>query len=439
MGANVSIIAHWRKPATMLTHPDRAFDDSRRILSWPSEGVRRVPFAVYSDPDIYEEEQRRIFRGPIWHFLGLEAQIPEAGRFITVQLGNTPVIMLRDRHSEVRALVNRCSHKGTPLAIVPSGKVDQFMCIYHNWCYDLTGKLLSAAFERGVRGKGGMASTFRKEEHGLQALRVHRIRGLVFGTLNGSAPAFEDYVGQGHIDNIHRICGRPLKILGQYSQRLRSNWKLYIENVKDPYHASILHAFNGVMKQDRLTMEGGIVMGTRGWHHISYSKMQTDSGGEIYNKAKMRSAELCEYGFGLRDQSMTDIWDDYGDGVTMTIETIFPNFVLQQLRNCLAVRTIVPRGTHESELMWTAFGYQDDDESRTQGRLKQANMMGPAGLIAMEDGMIGGLVQTSIAGEPDRAAVIEMGGHGIEPIPGSRVSEGSVRGFWTGYRELMGL
>jgi anthranilate 1,2-dioxygenase large subunit/terephthalate 1,2-dioxygenase oxygenase component alpha subunit len=153
----------------------------------------------------------------------------------------------------------------------------------------------------------------------------------------------------------------------------------------------------------------------------------------------MRSAEISAYGFGLRDRSMTDIWDDHGDGITMTIQTIFPNFVLQQLRNCLAVRTIVPKSTHESELMWIAFGYEDDDEMRTQGRLKQANMMGPAGLIAMEDGMIGGLVQKGIAGDLDKAAVVEMGGHGIEPIPGSRVSEGSVRGFWTGYRALMGL
>jgi anthranilate 1,2-dioxygenase large subunit/terephthalate 1,2-dioxygenase oxygenase component alpha subunit len=103
------------------------------------------------------------------------------------------------------------------------------------------------------------------------------------------------------------------------------------------------------------------------------------------------------------------------------------------------VRTIVPKGTHESELMWVAFGYADDDERRLKGRLKQANMMGPAGLIAMEDGMIGGLVQKGIAGDLDKAAVLEMGGHGIEPIPGSRVSEGSVRGFWTGYRALMGL
>jgi phenylpropionate dioxygenase-like ring-hydroxylating dioxygenase large terminal subunit len=408
-------------------------------MTWPAEGVARVPYAVYSDEVIFKQEQEAIFRGPIWHFLGLEAQIPEPGCFVLAQVGETPVILVRDRDGAVRALVNRCSHKGTPLAFVPYGKVDQFMCVYHNWCYDLGGKLLSVAFERGVRGKGGMAPTFRKEEHGLQQLRVHTICGLVFGTLSAETLSFEDYVGPDHIANIRRVCGRPLRVLGQYSQKLPSNWKLYIENVKDPYHASILHAFNSVMKQDRLTMEGGIIMGARGWHHISYSKMATDTGGQIYDTANMRSAELSEYGFGLRDKSMVDVWDDHGDGISMTIQTIFPNFVLQQLRNCLAVRTIVPKGTHEAELMWTAFGYADDDARRLQGRLKQANMMGPAGLIAMEDGMIGGLVQKGIAGDLDKASVLEMGGRGIEPIPGSRVSEGSVRGFWTGYRALMGL
>jgi anthranilate 1,2-dioxygenase large subunit/terephthalate 1,2-dioxygenase oxygenase component alpha subunit len=268
---------------------------------------------------------------------------------------------------------------------------------------------------------------------------VHTISGLVFATFSGDVPDFEAYVGPEFVANIHRVMGRPITILGEYTQKLHSNWKLYIENVKDPYHASILHAFNSVMKMDRLTMEGGIIKGARGWHHISYSKMTEESGGEIYEQTSMRSGEISAYGFGLRDKSLTDVWDDFGDKVSMTIQTIFPNFVLQQLRNCLAVRTIVPMGPGESKLVWIAFGYEDDDAHRAANRLKQANMMGPAGLIAMEDGMIGGLVQRGIAGDADKAAVLEMGGHGIDPIPGSRVSEGSVRGFWTGYRALTGL
>jgi anthranilate 1,2-dioxygenase large subunit/terephthalate 1,2-dioxygenase oxygenase component alpha subunit len=410
-------------------------------IAWPAEGVARAPYAVFSDPEVYALEQEKIFRGPTWHFLAMELELPEAGSFVLASVGDTPVVVARDEEGEIHAMVNRCAHKGTPLVFTPSGKLERlrFMCIYHNWMYDLQGRLKSVAFEKGVAGKGGMPPDFRKEEHALEKLRVHRIAGLVFGTFSAEAPPFEEYIGADHVSNIQRVCGRPMTLLGKYSQLLHSNWKLYMENVKDPYHASLLHAFNGVMRQDRLTMEGGIRMGARGWHHISYSKMGADTGGEVYSTAQLRSAELEVYGEGLRDSSLTDVWDDYGDRVTLTVQTVFPCFVLQQLRTCLAVRSVVPKGPGQTELRWTAFGYESDDERKRALRLKQANMMGPAGLISMEDGMIGALIQRSIEGDRDKASVMELGGRGIEPIAGSRASEGSVRGFWTGYRFLTGL
>jgi anthranilate 1,2-dioxygenase large subunit/terephthalate 1,2-dioxygenase oxygenase component alpha subunit len=414
--------------------------DSAAPFEWPKEGVSRVPYYVYSDREIYDREQERIFRGPAWHFLGLEQQIPEPGSYILTDVGDAPVILLRDQEGKVGAFVNRCAHKGTQILFKPEGKVRQLMCVYHNWCYDLQGRLTTIAFERGVQGKGGMPSGFAKGEHGLTVLRTHSISGLVFGTFSATAPSFEDYVGPDMIANIRRVCGRPIRILGQYSQMLHSNWKLYIENVQDPYHASILHAFNGVMKLDRLTMDGGVMASPNGWHHIAYSKMSTDKGDAIYGReGTMRSAEINAYGHGLRDRSMVDFWDDFGDNVSLTVQTTFPTFVIQQLRNSLAFRQVVPKGPFETQLNWIAFGYADDDERKTALRLKQANFMGPAGLISMEDGMIGGLVQRGIAGDPDKATVLELGGGSVHPIAGSRASESSVRGFWAGYRELMGI
>jgi anthranilate 1,2-dioxygenase large subunit/terephthalate 1,2-dioxygenase oxygenase component alpha subunit len=417
-----------------------ATEEIKTRVAWPEEGVARAPFIVFSDEEIYRLEQAAIFRGPAWHFLGLEAELPEPGAYILSHVGDTPVVVVRDEAGEIRAFVNRCSHKGTELVMAGSGKASQFMCVYHNWCFDLAGNLKSVAFERGVRGKGGMPPSFRKEEHGLDRLRTHRLCGLVFGTFSDETPDFESYIGPAHVANIRRVCGRPIEILGQYSQLLHSNWKLYMENVKDPYHASLLHAFNGVMKMDRLTMEGGIEMGARGWHHISYSKMTVDPGGEIYQTSKeMRAGDLSAYGFGLRDPILTDFWDDFGDRISLAVQTVFPCFVLQQLRNCLAFRRVRPLGPRKTELYWTAFGYADDDETRREKRLAQANMMGPAGLISMEDGMVGALIQRSIEGDKDKASVMELGGRGIAPIDGSRASEGSVRGFWTGYRALTGI
>src|SRR5258708_35268490 len=170
------------------------------------------------------------------------------------------------------------------------------------------------------------------------------------------------------------------------------------------------------MKLDRLTMEGGVGKGAKGWHHIAFSKMTTDRGDEIYGKGSMRSAEVPAYGHGPRDSSLAEFWDDFGDGVSLTVQTIFPTFVLQQLRNSLAFRIVVPKTPTSSQLYWIAFGYADDDERKSALRLKQANYMGPAGLISMGDGMVGGRVPRGISGGRDQCSVLGVGGTGNEPI-----------------------
>jgi anthranilate 1,2-dioxygenase large subunit len=117
---------------------------------------------------------------------------------------------------------------------------------------------------------------------------------------------------------------------------------------------------------------------------------------------------------------------------------VFPAFVLQQTRNSLAVRRLVPRGLEQTELVWTCFGFDSDDEAMTERRLRQANLIGPAGYISMEDGAAPGFVQRAVSTAPDVLSVVEMGGRGIASAE-TRVTEAAVRGFWTAYRTHMGF
>ena len=73
-------------------------------LVWPQDGVTRVPFRVFSDPEIYAEEQRRLFRGPIWNFLCLEIEIPNPGDWRLATVGETPVVVTRDEHGAIHAI-----------------------------------------------------------------------------------------------------------------------------------------------------------------------------------------------------------------------------------------------------------------------------------------------------------------------------------------------
>jgi phenylpropionate dioxygenase-like ring-hydroxylating dioxygenase large terminal subunit len=401
---------------------------------WPEEGVTRVPYWVYSDRDLYDLEQERIFRGATWSFLCLEAELPKPNTYRTSSLGAMPVVVTRDGDGKLNAFENRCAHRGSLLCITERGEARNITCVYHNWTYDLAGNLTGVAFRRGLGGKGGMPADARPDAHPPRQLRVEVLAGLVFGTLSPETPPLERYLGPEIVSRIRRVMRAPVKVLGGYSQILPNNWKLYMENVKDSYHASLLHTFFTTFRLNRLSQSGGLVVDDSGGHHVSYS-MAADTGGREYEQAGMRAAQE---GFGLEAPEVLEAVDEFGDGIGLQILSVFPTFVLQQTRNSLAVRRLTPQGLQKTELVWTCFGFIDDDEAMTQRRLYQANLIGPAGYISMEDGAAPGFVQRAVNTAADVLSVVEMGGRGITSDE-TRVTEAAVRGFWTAYRGLMGL
>ncbi len=402
---------------------------------WPAEGLTRFPYWIYSVPDLYALEQERIFRGDTWTFLCLEAELPKPNTFRASNLGDMPVVVTRDADGVIHAFENRCAHRGSLLCLKERGEAKEIVCVYHNWTYDLSGNLTGVAFRRGIAGKGGMPSDCKPEEHAPRHLRIETFAGLVFGTLGSATPPLEEYLGPDHVTRIKRVMRAPAKVIGGYSQMLPSNWKLYIENVKDSYHASLLHMFFTTFRLNRLSQKGGLVVSEKGGNHISYS-MSQDVAGKEYEQAGMRSANEG-YALEAPGELLGNV-DEFGDGIGLQILTVFPGFVLQQIRNCLAVRRVVPLGLDRTELVWTCFGFTTDDDALTELRLRQANLIGPAGLISMEDGAASGFVQRGVAGADSERALVEMGGSGTASEE-SRVSEAAVRGFWKDYRHHMGL
>jgi phenylpropionate dioxygenase-like ring-hydroxylating dioxygenase large terminal subunit len=401
---------------------------------WPAEGNTRVPYWVYSDSDIYAQEQERIFRGPSWSFLCLEAELSKPNTWRTSSLGDMPVVVARDDQGVLRAFENRCAHRGALLCLKDRGEERKIVCVYHNWTYDLQGNLTGVAFRRGLGGQGGLPEDCRPETQAPRKLRVETLAGLVFGTLSAAAPPLEAYLGPEIIKRIRRVLRAPVKVLGSYSQIVPSNWKLYLENVKDTYHASLLHTFFTTFRLARMTQTGGLIINDSGGGHASLT-MVADTGGREYEQAGMRAAKD---GLKLEAPELLESVDEFGDGCGLQILAVFPSFVLQQIRNSLAVRRIVPKGLESTELIWTAFGFEDDSPELTEMRLRQANLIGPAGYVSMEDGAAPGFVQRATRAAPELLSVVEMGGSGI--VSGqSKVSEAAVRGMWHAWRQQMGL
>jgi anthranilate 1,2-dioxygenase large subunit len=419
----------------MLDHVTRTTDKTGRQV-WPGDGLTRVPYWIFQDRDIYAFEQKRIFQGPTWNYLCLSVEVKNTGDFITTFVGDASVIVARDSDGELYAFENRCVHRGALIALEQRGNTKAFTCVYHAWSYDRQGNLKEVAFKDGIKGKGGMSGSFCMEHHSPRKLRLAEAFGVVFGSFSNDVPPLEEYLGVEIYSRIGRVLGgRTPVILGRYTQSLPNNWKLYMENVKDSYHASILHLFFTTFELNRLSQTGGIIVDPSGGHHISFSAIDTTSADDKeYAQQNIRS----DSEFKLADPSLLQSFKEFPDNVTLQILSTFPCFILQQIQNAIAVRQVVPRSVDRTDLHWTLLGFVEDTPEQRLTRLKQANLVGPAGYISMEDGCVGGFVQRGIAGAGDEEAVVEMGGAGTDSSE-SRVTEASVRGFWKAYRTQMRL
>src|SRR4029077_8446579 len=100
---------------------------------WPPAGEARAADWIYTDPEIVAREQERIFEGPNWLYVCLEAEIPNPGDFTRSRLGTREVVAVRGAGGEVRVLVNSCAHRSMQFCSANRGSVKEFICPYHQW------------------------------------------------------------------------------------------------------------------------------------------------------------------------------------------------------------------------------------------------------------------------------------------------------------------
>jgi anthranilate 1,2-dioxygenase large subunit len=405
--------------------------------TWPREERNaRIPAWIYSDPMLFQKEMETFHGGETWSFVGLECEITTAGAYKRSWIGTRSVVMVRDEHGDIHVLENRCAHRGSPICWQNKGVAKDFTCPYHHWNYDLQGNLQGLPFLRGAMGKGGMPRDFKKAEHGLRRLRVARHKGLVWATFSDRTADLESYMGQEILGLLDRALGKgPLRLLGYNRQLLPCNWKLYLENSRDPYHATLLHSFFltfGLLRTDTAFRAVPTLGGRHGIMASTYSAATATARNEVTQELASLKSD-----FQLEDMELVRPVDEFGDS-SMINFSVLPSVFFQQHGNSLAIRHIIPKSASQTELSWIHYGFEGDDEAMQGRRLKQANLMGPAGYVAVDDSEVLAQLQPIATQAPESVQVIEMGGR--ESVPQeTMVTETLIRGFYAYYREKMGL
>ncbi|MCD2180728.1 aromatic ring-hydroxylating oxygenase subunit alpha [Rhizobium sp. GN54] len=186
--------------------------------------------AFYIDQDYYKLDLETIWYRD-WLFVGHDCEIPRAGNFFTLQVGDYPVVVTRDRQGTIRALHNSCRHRGSRVCTQHKGASAKLVCPYHQWTYELDGTLLFARH---------MAEDFDKSQHSLKKIHCETVGGYIFICLADEAPDFAPYRELAEPYLVRHRLGET-KVAFESTIVEKGNWKLVWENNRECYHCAANH------------------------------------------------------------------------------------------------------------------------------------------------------------------------------------------------------
>lgn len=381
-----------------------------------SDDSKVIPREIFVDPEVYELELERVFRGPTWHLVAHESELPSAGDYKRSSIGNVPIFIVRGQDGNVRGLVNACAHRGTEVVNQKRGNTGKALrCIYHKWTYDLTGRL------KGVALPEEFPESFRKEAHGLVPVRTESFRGCLFATLSPESPPLEEYLGETMTTRIADAIGDgDLVYLGSQSIVFRCNWKLYAENIFDSYHAPVLH---GAVRILRTRAAPGSAF------DVAFSADRAYAHAWTRYQALPIPEENRDV---LNDYSLFDVRSR--ESAFNYVLVVFPGDVINTQLDVIQLRYVRPAGVDAIEIEFANFGMRGDSEELLEHRVHQANLLGPAGVVTLEDGCALERVQWSASAGGTN--VVLKGALPGRP-PYGYAEEGGIREFYASYRALM--
>jgi phenylpropionate dioxygenase-like ring-hydroxylating dioxygenase large terminal subunit len=404
----------------------------------------RVHRDVYVDPEVFAAEMERIFMRT-WVYVGHDSEIAAPGDYKTTAIGTEPVILVRDREGEPRVVVNRCSHRGAAVCLLPRGKATGFRCQFHGWTFGLDGSLQ------------GLPHSDEEVDWEAMALasppRVDSYRGFIFASFNPDVPELTDHLRDvlGYIDRFVEHAGEFDLLVAPDANEVAydANWKMQLENNVDGYHLSFTHqSLFGVLqkrtgRQPRYLSENSenaasVEAFSNGHAVMDLRAVATKALRErldILPGAPPPGADLDAF-FGIEDAERLYL---ASTGPPMNV-SIFPNLNLGSINIC----EVHPLAVNRTRVVLRPLllGGVPDEINRIRLRYHELGS-GPAGFVQPDDLEMFERVGQGLAAEQSEWVQLTRGQQS-ETVEGENHRIGQIshetpqRGQYRWWRELMG-
>ena len=395
--------------------------DLRAWPEWPAR-FNEVPKWAFHDPALYELEVERIFKGPLWHPVAHDAELPQPGDFKTVTVGRTPLLVLRGDDGQVRVFHNACTHRATQLVMEFRGRRNgELECPYHRWLFDTAGTL------RACPGEAEFPPDFERADYDLRQARLASYYGLHFVSLNADTPPLHEWLGE-IAEPVRCTLGYDgrLKLLGYQKVIYQSNWKVYVDN--DAFHAPLLHQAFRML----------------GWHGAEGGRQIRMDNGNMVIETKvppqkqsplLRDGSVIGYRGGDQPRNRSP-----GLQTGSSLPLLYPLVIIANHLDVFSIRFANPVGPDQVAVHYTYFAHQDDDEEMVRHRIRQSsNMLGPSGFVSLEDATVFERIQNALETEPGETYFLKGYREGADLHYSKQNDEGPNALWWEAYRRLMGF
>ena len=188
----------------------------------------------YLSPEIFEREQRKIFR-KVWLFAGLKTLLPKNNSFLTRKISGIPVV-IQNFNGEIRAFENVCLHRN---ALIQSGAAGcrPLVCPYHAWAYGEHGELKNIPDCRTAY----LISKTEQQNMRLREFALHAIGNVLFINLSDSPFPIEEQFRPHVIEMLESSSNLYDSEVMQTTFHCKFNWKLAYENLRDANHPRFVH------------------------------------------------------------------------------------------------------------------------------------------------------------------------------------------------------